>query len=441
MNKEKNMQKNILTPEEKDLASINKIITEVSSEYDKLWIKRNRSINSKFLLSFIFHLTCNKHKGYGVSLLELWDNYELQNISAPQKKIFAPSSICEARQKFPEEIFVALNKKLISKFSKNKIKLPALNKHRVFAVDGSRLNLPKELTTEGYKTCSEGAHSPQGLVSCIYNIDTQVVHDFCLDKTLNERTCALNHFNVLEEDDVVIFDRGYFSYILLHQCKANKIHPVFRLSVSLGNKAIQEFVSSKKTDSIVVYTPSDTIKYTIKRQGFDIKCSPIILRLIKYTINGQLYLYGTTLIGDEYDKSLFPKLYHRRWDIEELYKISKCLIEVEDFHSKTERGVKQEIYAHFVLINLARFFESASKIKYKNKSNNMKFNFKNCLNVIGKKIQTIIFKSKILFNKTIAKITNSIFQVRQRVRPMRKYQRISHKTFNKWVLNRSPYRS
>ena len=156
-------------------------------------------------------------------------------------------------------------------------------------------------------------------------------------------------------------------------------------------------------------------------------------------IDGRVYLYATTLIGLEYDKNLFAKLYHKRWKIEELYKISKCLIDVEAFHSKSERCVKQEVYAHFVLINLARFFEDATNIKYGNNKDNVKFNFKNCLNIIGKNIQTIIFKSKVFFSKTIKTITKSIAKIKQKIRPMRKYQRISHKPFNRWVITRSPH--
>jgi hypothetical protein len=72
---------------------------------------------------------------------------------------------------------------------------------------------------------------------------------------------------------------------------------------------------------------------------------------------------------------------------------------VEDFRSQTERGVKQELYAHFLLINIARFFEQEaqkylptssssndnSKIKPNcwrsifSGINNIKINFKNCL--------------------------------------------------------------
>ena len=54
-------------------------------------------------------------------------------------------------------------------------------------------------------------------------------------------------------------------------------------------------------------------------------------------------------------------LYHERWAIEELYKISKRIAQIEEFRAKTERGVKQEIYAHLLLINLSRFLNSILK--------------------------------------------------------------------------------
>ncbi len=41
---------------------------------------------------------------------------------------------------------------------------------------------------------------------------------------------------------------------------------------------------------------------------------------------------------------------------EELYKVSKRLMEIEDFHGQSERGVKQELYACFTLIAMTRLF-------------------------------------------------------------------------------------
>ena len=99
------MSKYNLVLEEKALLAINEIMSEISLKYDQLWIKRKRLIDSKFLMSFIFHVISNKNNGYGISLLDLWENYETKNIEAPQQEIFAPSSVCEARQKLSEQIF------------------------------------------------------------------------------------------------------------------------------------------------------------------------------------------------------------------------------------------------------------------------------------------------------------------------------------------------
>lgn len=430
-----------LTLEEKQLLSINKLITDIACDYDNQWIKRKRSIDSKFLISFIFQIILDTNKGYSISLLRLWEHYSNKDIQTPQQKIFAPSSVCEARQKLSEQIFIDLNKKLISEFNYQKQKVANQLAHRVFAVDGSRVNLPKELKELGYKTCNKNSYYPQGLMSCIYNIDTQIVYDFCLSKNLNERLCVPNHLSVLQKGDIVIFDRGYFSYLLLYQCMKKDIVPVFRVSIHLGNKALLDFVSSAETDSVIEYVPSSTVKKQIEKQGLNIECKPIMLRLVKHEIDDKLYLYATTLIDSKYSRKIFAELYAKRWEIEELYKISKCLVDVEAFHSKTERGVKQETYAHFVLINLARLFELAAKAKYDKNSGNTKFNFKNCLNVIEQSIQTIIYKSELFCTRIILKATYQISQIKQKIRPMRKYLRISHKPFNRWVLNRSPFRT
>lgn len=46
--------------------------------------------------------------------------------------------------------------------------------HRTFAVDGSKLNLPRPLVKSGYRTPSPTSYYPQGLLSCrTYRIPTR----------------------------------------------------------------------------------------------------------------------------------------------------------------------------------------------------------------------------------------------------------------------------
>jgi len=203
------------------------IIDNTSKQYDKSWRKRSRKIDSKFLVHFILGILSNKNKGYAIILNKIWDIYLLKNIALPQEKTFSQSSICEARQKLSEDIFKDLNKNLILEFEKNKENSSFMQDHRIFAVDGSKVTLPKNLENGDYKVNNEGAHYPKGLLSCIYNLQNYIIHDFCLKSSLNERAPALEHMETLRKNDIVIFDRGYFSYYMLHQCLEKKIHPIF----------------------------------------------------------------------------------------------------------------------------------------------------------------------------------------------------------------------
>lgn len=174
---------------------------------------------------------------------------------------------------------------------------------------------------------------------------------------MNERKCALKHLKILEPNDIVIFDRGYCSYLLLHEFHRKGVHAIFRLQEGAANKRIEEFIKSLKRDKVIEYVPSGAVISDLKKQGYFLKPNPIPLRLIKCTLKGNTYLFGTTLIGEKYPAHCFCDLYHEGWSIEELYKISKRIVAIKEFHSKTERSIKQEIYAHLLFLNLSRFFE------------------------------------------------------------------------------------
>lgn len=93
---------------------------------------------------------------------------------------------------------------------------------------------------------------------------------------------------------------------------------------------------SDKEDEVIRYIPSSPVKYESKKQGYVIELNPVDLRLIKYTIDNETYVCCTTLLGEQYPLNEFPAVYHGRRGIEELYKISKEFVDVEEFHSRSE---------------------------------------------------------------------------------------------------------
>jgi len=310
---------------------------------------------------------------------------------------------------------------------------------RLFAVDGSKINLPHALKKVGYRTPSDNAYYPQGLLSCLYQLKSQIPVDFALVSHSDERKVALTHLDVLSENDMVIYDRGYFSYEMLYSLTTAKIQAVFRLQRNMYH-VIDEFIESKETEKVVTLTISKETQRKIFKKNPEIVYTPLYLRLIKYTYKETTYTLGTTLLDNQnYKACEFSDLYHSRWGIEELYKISKLLIDVEDFHGQTERGVKQELFAHFILITLSRIFSNEAEGDFKKQkeqegenTNNFKANLKNCLITLARNLESLFLQQEKLIKKTINTIMSSIARCRQRQRPNRSYERRSRIPVKKW---------
>jgi hypothetical protein len=428
------------------------VINDIASQYDEQWQVRKRVINSMLLILLIFRLVCSKNtQSYGTTIDELWDSCDRLGLPLPQNGSIAPSSFCTARMKLDENIFKHINQKIITTYAQQSQKDTTYKwlGHRLFAVDGSKINLPRKLLTDDYKLPSENANYPQGLLSCLYQVKSQMPYDFDLVSHKNERLCAQQHLKTLEENDVIVYDRGYFSYVMLHQHFESKIHAVFRLQKN-SFIIINDFFSSPDTDIIVTILPSSDTQRDIRLKQPELKIVPIKMRLIKYQIDEKNYCLGTTLVDQkQYSNKDFIDVYHARWGVEELYKVSKQIFSIEDFHAKSERGVKQEIFAHFALITMNRIFANKADIDLnlsissdtnikehensalKQQTHKIKTNFKNCIHVFSRNMEELLFlKTKI--NTVVERAYHFIIGRNQKERPERSYERKSMKPNPNW---------
>lgn len=418
------------------------IIADIAQEFDKTWQKRKRVIDTLLLVFLIFRLVFSKnHQGYGTTIEDFWANCHRMKFALPQKKPISAAAFTEARKKLNEKIFKHLNNRIIKTFQKEYDSTYRWLSHRLFAVDGSKLNLPRPLITQGYKTPLEKAHYPQGLLSCLYQLKSKVPYDFDLVKHRNERQCALAHLKVLKKNDVVVYDRGYFSYAVLYYHVIAGIHPIFRLQKSLC-KEIDDFRSGNSNDEIIQLAPSLKTQKEILIQHPTAKIETMRLRLIKYEIEGETYCLGTTLMSPTYTLEDFKSVYHARWGIEELYKVSKNMIDVGDFHGRSERTVKQELFAHFVLITMSRlcanesenlltnFFQpmDRGKINY----GKLQVNFKNTLSTLSRHLEELMFVSASHIRTVMDKIIDAISRHHQKTRPGRSYARKTMQPDSKW---------
>lgn len=429
------------------------ILHGVAAQYDEKWRVRKRIIDSLILMLLIFRMVSSKNsQSYGTTIDDLWDSCDKLNLSLPQKNSIAPSSFCAARKKLDEEIFKCVNREILNAYAPEASMCIWLG-HRLFAVDGSKINLPRELLACGYNLPSDNAYYPQGLLSCLYQVKSQLPFDFDLVSHANERVCAKQHLDVLEKNDVVVYDRGYFSYVMLYQHHTAGIHAIFRLQEN-SCSVIREFFAGPKTDTLTTIYPSEQSQHNIRRDHPELDIIPLRMRLLKYEIGGSIFCLGTTLIEEHqhYPLQEFMDIYHSRWGVEELYKVSKRIFIIEDFHGRTERGVKQEIFAHFVLITMNRLFANRADNELNPASTSnpstqhfwpsmpdedngavqkLKTNFKNCIHVVAQNLEELLFLHRRV-EKVVQRVFDSVVGRYQRARPGRSYVRKSLRPESKW---------
>ncbi len=140
---------------------------------------------------------------------------------------------------------------------------------------------------------------------------------------------------------------------------------------------------------------------------------PHRLRLAKYAVGDTVFALGTTLLDrDRYPIDQLSDLYHARWGIEEQYKVSKRLMEVEDFHGQSERGVKQELYACFTLIAMTRLFANHGEDHLNGGLPNdgkplMQTNFKHGLAAVAANIESLLLQQASALRETVPRIVRS----------------------------------
>ena len=327
--------------------------------------------------------------------------------------------MCAARAKVRDELFRQVHRAILARAPLDDPRT-LWRGHRACAVDGSKLNLPRPLLHNGYRTPSDSAHYLQGLLSCLFQLRSRLPLDFDLLSHADERRAALAHLRVLKRGDVVVYDRGYYAFRLLHAHLQRGVHAVFA-----------DFIRSERRDALVTVEPSAEAC----RQQPDTVFRPCRVRLVQYTVGGTHYTLATTLLDRQrYPLAALADLYHARWGIEELYKISKQMLALERFHGQSERLVRQELCAHFSLIAMTRLFTQHSERGLPSNAGKpaLLANFRNGLRTVGRHLEGLFLAYAATLSETISSILASLATCRQRKRSNRSYPRLSHRPVSKW---------
>ena len=152
---------------------------------------------------------------------------------------------------------------------------------------------------------------------------------------------------------------------------------------------------------------------------------PLKLRLIRVDLpTGETEVLITSLTDREkYPVEIFGDLYHRRWPVEEDYKVMKSRIQIENFSGKTVHSVYQDFYAKVFTKNFAAILIQSISDRIKTITSGRIYSYKaNVTNVLAMLRHHIV----VLFNRmqdllcdNVSKIQNLIVRSLNEIRPGR----------------------
>ena len=342
-------------------------------------------------------------------------------------------ALSKARQFINPALFKELYYLSVDLFYKQLPSRKLWNGYHLFAIDGSKIELPNsksnfEFFGEMFGYPDPNRRFTMGLGSIVYDVlDDYIVHASFQRYLASERSAALEHLHNLEDlniyqNSVIIFDRGYYSEDMFRYCVEHQHLCLMRLKQNYN-------IAKKCFGDIITVLPGNT------KDGTE----NIKIRVIEVTLgDGTKEYLATNLFDSHISQKMFRELYFYRWPVETKYKELKSRLAIEEFSGATTTSVLQEFYINVFLSNLSSLIKNQvdEEIQITAKSTN-KYRYQaNRAFIIGR-IKTIV--PKILCNlfdlSVIDRLYKESLRCRSQIMPGRTFRRKKNKAISRTHFN------
>ena len=342
-------------------------------------------------------------------------------------------ALSKARQFINPALFKELYYLSVDLFYKQLPSRKLWNGYHLFAIDGSKIELPNsksnfEFFGEMFGYPDPNRRFTMGLGSIVYDVlDDYIVHASFQQYLASERSAALEHLHNLEDlniyqNSVVIFDRGYYSEDMFRYCVEHQHLCLMRLKQNYN-------IAKKCSGDIITVLPGN------EKDGTE----DIRIRVIEVILNAGTKEYlATNLFDSHISQQMFRELYFYRWPVETKYKELKSRLAIEEFSGATTTSVLQEFYINVLLSNLSSLIKNQvdEEIQITAKSTN-KYRYQaNRAFIIGR-IKTIV--PKILCNlfdlSALDILYKESLRCRSQIMPGRTFRRKKNKAIGRTHFN------
>jgi hypothetical protein len=365
-------------------------------------------------------------RGYRHLLEDFWDDARVHGLPLPCEHPISAASFCDARPKITPELLEHVLHELADRaFGARSICRQRWHGRRVFAADGSKINLRRSFELRRAFGAPHGANCPQALVNVLFDVCAKIpLHVDVKPFASSERAALLEMLDHLEAGDLIVLDRGFPSHEIVQALAARRIDFLMRLSKSNTFAVVDQLREGRANDVSVIIDPPE---------GSPQEWRALRLRAVRMRApDGSESYFLTSLPRSELKRRDLRELYHLRWEVEEYYKLFKSeYIGQGLFRSKSPSGVRQEIHALVLLLAITRLCMStaarAARTDYREISQK------------GAVLATASYLTRLLMARTreralreIEILLRRIARVREPRRPGRSHPRRSFRPARRW---------
>ena len=294
-------------------------------------------------------------------------------------------AFAQARQKMPLRFWIALLTVLAERFEERHKQMVRWKGFRLLALDGTDVDLPAYDALRKHFGMPRGGRgagrAPKLRMAMLQLPLTRMPYRYELAPwNVSEMTLAQQLLASLEGMDLVLMDRGFWSYWLMAAINQRKAFFGIRVKAGSRLKTIQRLGPH---DRIVLWSPKPKQLSKWRLKGHVVP-ETMKLRIIDYQIPGfrpsaiaTNVLNPKVISSDDWTRlttesaaagNLLPGLYHCRWEIETTFKELKKTQQWERDHwlrSRTPRSIEYEISGHVLFYFLTRWLiaEAAHETK------------------------------------------------------------------------------
>lgn len=383
---------------------------------------RNRKLPFQVLIVFLINLVKGSYQDELDKFFKSLCRFDVA------KRVVSKAALSKARMKLKFDAFVELNIQLIAYFEKH-FRTRLWFGFRLLAIDGSTTKLP--MTDDvaqhfGVWNVRQGAPSPMARVSQMFDVLNKMTVDALIKpKRIGERELAAQHLLNVMPNDLILLDRGYPAWWLFNLILSMQADFCARVSCTKW-KVVRKFFRSGLSEKVVTVPVHSTSVAQCRQMGLD--TTPLRLRLIRIENDGKVAVLITSLIDTKkYPIDLFSDLYHKRWPIEEDYKVIKCRIELENFSGLSALSVYQDFHAKVFAKNLVWMMAFPVQDQMEKGTprtrHRYQINFTQAISKCKGVIALLFLDTKRIIKRLIADLQHIFQRTVEPFRPGRKYPR------------------